>query len=68
MRRSEFVLAEIDFDAAAKILPARADVLYGRGIARRLLGAPRPGDSDIAAAKLLQPDVADEMAKDGVRP
>jgi hypothetical protein len=68
MRRSEIPLAENDFDAATKISPKRAAVLYGRGVARRLMGAQGPGDSDIAAAILLQPDIAEEMAKEGVKP
>ena len=53
MQRREFVLAESDFEAATTIFPKRADVLYGRGLARRALGAAGPGDIDIAAATLL---------------
>jgi tetratricopeptide (TPR) repeat protein len=66
MQRREFVLAEKDFDAATKLAPARADVRYGRGAARRAMGAAVPGDIDIAAAKQLQPEIAEQMEKEGL--
>jgi hypothetical protein len=44
-----------------------AKSLYGRGTARVLKGDGVGGNDDIAAAKAVKPNVADEMARYGVK-
>jgi len=56
-----------DYDAALRINPKHASSLYGRGLAKRRSGNVSGGDGDIAAAKLIQPDIADEFASYGLR-
>jgi hypothetical protein len=41
--------------------------LYGRGLAKIQTGNASGGNSDIAAAKRIQPDIVDEFASYGVR-
>jgi hypothetical protein len=48
--------------------PGYGLALYGRGIVKRLNGDAGGGDDDIAKATALQPDVAAEMARYGVKP
>ncbi|MGB6175067.1 MAG: caspase family protein [Methylocella sp.] len=55
-----------DYDAALQI-KQQASSLYGRGIAKRQTGATAAGDSDIAAAKALDPVIAAEFNRDGIR-
>ena len=56
-----------DYDAALRINPKHASALYGRGIAKLRSGNVAGGNGDIAAAKLIQRDIADEFATYGVR-
>jgi tetratricopeptide (TPR) repeat protein len=56
-----------DYDAALRRDPKIAESLYGRGIARQRKGDTAGGDADIAAAKAVKPDIAEVMAKYGVR-
>jgi uncharacterized caspase-like protein len=58
--------AIVDYDAALRINPKHPSALYGRGIAKRRTGNTAGGDGDIAAAKLIQPDIADEFASYGI--
>jgi hypothetical protein len=55
-----------DYDAALQI-KQQASSLYGRGIAKKQTGNTAEGDSDIAAAKALDPIIAAEFAREGVR-
>ncbi len=55
-----------DYDAALQI-KKQASSLYGRGIAKKQTGDTAAGDSDIAAAKALDPVIAAEFDKDGIR-
>jgi hypothetical protein len=55
-----------DYDAALQI-KRQASSLYGRGIAKKQTGNTAEGDSDIAAAKALDPIIAAEFAREGVR-
>jgi hypothetical protein len=48
-----------------KINPRRAGPLYGRGLAKRKNGDQAGGDADIAAARAIRADIADEYAKYG---
>ena len=47
--------------------PKIAEALYGRGIAHRRKGDEARAAADIAAAKAIKPDVAEELAKRGVK-
>jgi tetratricopeptide (TPR) repeat protein len=55
-----------DYDAALRISPNEAASLYGRGIAEKQTGNAAEGNRDVARAKALRPDIADEFAKYGV--
>lgn len=46
--------------------PGGDTLLYGQGIAKHMLGDTEGGDTDIAAAKQLSPDIAEQFAKWGV--
>jgi tetratricopeptide (TPR) repeat protein len=67
-RKREYERALADYDQALMFNPAYGLALYGRGIVKRLTGDAGGGDDDIAKATALQPDVADEMARYGVKP
>jgi hypothetical protein len=54
-------------DANRTVFPRRSDLLYCRGVAKRLKGDAAGGDADIAAAESLNGDVAEELAKLGVK-
>lgn len=55
-----------DYDRALKLDPRAASSLYGRGMIKLKKGDPT-GGIDIAAAKALEPDIADKMARDGMK-
>jgi tetratricopeptide (TPR) repeat protein len=55
-----------EYDAALQTNPRLAGSLYGRGLAKRKKGDQAGGDADIAAAKAIQADIADEYAKYGM--
>jgi tetratricopeptide (TPR) repeat protein len=56
-----------DYDAALRINPKHASALYGRGIAKLRIGNSVAGNGDIAAAKLIQSNIADEFERYGIR-
>jgi tetratricopeptide (TPR) repeat protein len=56
-----------DYDAALRINPKQASSLYGRGMAKLRTGRAADGQRDIAAAKALQANIADEFATLGIR-
>jgi tetratricopeptide (TPR) repeat protein len=57
-----------DYDAALGAGEAkRATALYGRAIARQRKGDAAGAAADVAAARAIQADIADEMARYGVR-
>jgi hypothetical protein len=56
-----------DYDAALRINPRHASSLYGRGLAKLRTGNSADGNGDIAAAKAVQSDIADEFASYGMR-
>lgn len=58
--------AIVDYDAALKLSPKKASSLYGRGVAKLKTGNAS-GNNDIAAAKAIDPGVADEFQRYGVR-
>ena len=51
-----------DFDAALRANPAFATALYGRGVARLNRHDHKKGEADIAAATLIQGDIAKQFA------
>jgi tetratricopeptide (TPR) repeat protein len=57
-----------DYDAALKLDPKLAGSLYGRGIAKTRKGDRAGGSEDIAQAKVVKADIADEFARYGLRP
>jgi tetratricopeptide (TPR) repeat protein len=56
-----------DYDAALKLDPKLAGSLYGRGIAK-LREGERSGSADLAAAKDIHKNIAEEFARYGLRP
>ena len=58
--------AVADFDAALKLSPKLAGSLYARGVVKLKQGSAAAGNADIAAAKLLQADIAEDYARFGV--
>jgi hypothetical protein len=59
-------LALIGFDAAQQANPRYASSLYGRGIAKRLKGDEAGASADIAAAKQISPEIAEDFERYGV--
>jgi tetratricopeptide (TPR) repeat protein len=51
-----------DYNAALKLDSKQARSLYGRGLAKQRSGDSVGGDADIALAKKIQPNIADEFA------
>jgi hypothetical protein len=50
-----------------RVNPKEASSLYGRGVAKLKKGDSNAGNSDIAAAKAIQADIAEEFARYGVK-
>jgi tetratricopeptide (TPR) repeat protein len=65
-RLGRYAEAWKDFDDAVKRTPDDAKALYGRGLSKARLGGS--GDADFAAAKRLDPDIADKFAREGLTP
>jgi tetratricopeptide (TPR) repeat protein len=57
-----------DFDAALKGDPKLAGSLYGRGLAKLRKGDRNGGSTDMAAAKALKSDIAEEFSRYGLKP
>jgi tetratricopeptide (TPR) repeat protein len=66
IKLGQFDPAIADYSAAVAANPKAASALYGRGYATRKKG-DASGTDDIAAAKAIQPDIADVYAKNGVK-
>jgi tetratricopeptide (TPR) repeat protein len=67
LKLGQFDAALKDYDAALRIEPKLAGSLYGRGIAKQKKGDRSGGNTDIAAAKAIRADIADEFSRYGVR-
>jgi tetratricopeptide (TPR) repeat protein len=65
LKMTNFDLAVSDFTAALAINPKLASALYGRGLAK-LRNEDGSGAADIAAAKALQADIAEEYTRYGI--
>ena len=57
-----------DFDAALKGDPKLAGSLYGRGIAKIRKGDRSGGNTDLASAKAIKSDIAEEFSRYGLKP
>ena len=57
-----------DYDAAVRLDPKRASPLYARAMAEIRLGQKKKAEADVAAARLLDPKIADSYAQYGVKP
>ena len=68
LRLSRLDDAVADYDEALRRNPKQAGSLYGRGLAKLKKGDAVGGDADIAAAKAIQGDIAEEFARYGVTP
>jgi tetratricopeptide (TPR) repeat protein len=68
LRLSRLDDALADYDEALKLNPKQAGSLYGRGLAKLKKGDAAGGEADIAAAKSIQADIAEEFARYGVSP
>ena len=68
LRRKSDVQARATYDTALALAPWQPVALYGRGIAKRRMGDIASGDTDMATAKAIEPDVAQRFAGYGVRP
>lgn len=66
IKLGNFDQAIADYSAAIGLTPKHASALYGRGYAKQKKGDPT-GEADIAAAKRLQPNIAEEFEKNGLK-
>ena len=66
LKMTQFDAAVSDYDAALQMDSKLAFALYGRGLAK-LKNEDATGESDIAAAKTLQADIAEEYVRYGIR-
>jgi tetratricopeptide (TPR) repeat protein len=65
--QEKIALAFADFDAAVKLAPKSAESLFLRAAAFRKKGDNPSADSDLAAAKLLDPNIVAKMAAIGLK-
>lgn len=63
----KYDLAIADYDSISQIDPKAADGLYGRGIAKLKKGDSAGGNADIAAAKVVEADIAEQFGRLGVK-
>jgi tetratricopeptide (TPR) repeat protein len=56
-------LALADYDAAVRANPRNAFAIYGRGTVEQLKGDTAGGNADIAAAKLINPNIAKDFER-----
>lgn len=67
-RQGDDLRAFGDYDAALRIEPAGPRALYGRGLAQVRLGRSADGQADIARARAIQANIAENFAQYGIRP
>jgi tetratricopeptide (TPR) repeat protein len=67
LKMGNFDKAIADYDAALQIDPFHATSLFGRGKARLMKGDETPGSVDIMMAEHAKPDIAEEMARYGIK-
>jgi len=67
LKLGDYDQAIASYDETLKLDPKYADSLYGRGIAKLRKGDTSDGNADIAPAKAIKPDVAEDFAGYGVK-
>jgi tetratricopeptide (TPR) repeat protein len=67
-RARQYDRALADFAEALVVNPSSPTALYGRGMAKRMIGDARGGDEDIETARAMRSRVAEQMAERGVKP
>ncbi|MCC6778657.1 MAG: tetratricopeptide repeat protein [Hyphomicrobiales bacterium] len=67
LKLKDFDAAIADYDAALRFDPTLAAALFGRGLARQGKGDRGGGDIDIAAARAIDPTIARQFDRYGVR-
>jgi regulator of sirC expression with transglutaminase-like and TPR domain len=67
LKSGQLDAAITDYDSVLKLQPKTASSLYGRGVARLKKGDSSGGNADIAAAKAIQANIAEDFARDGVK-
>ena len=69
LKLGQFDKALADYDAAFALtkIPDHADWLYGRGVTKLKKGDAAGGNADIAKAKTIKADIAEEYATYGVK-
>ena len=65
--KGDYARAVADYARAIAIDPHNVFTLYRRGAAKLKLGDAAGGEADIAAAKRMRPDVAEEFTRRGMR-
>jgi tetratricopeptide (TPR) repeat protein len=56
-----------DYNAALRINPKHASALFGRGKAKLKNGDTAGGNADLAAAKAINPEIADDFVSYGIK-
>jgi tetratricopeptide (TPR) repeat protein len=69
LKLGQFDKTLADYDAAFSLtkIPDHADWLYGRGVTKLRKGDTTGGNADIARAKTIKADIAEEYAKYGIK-
>lgn len=67
-RRSDFKLAEKEFDAAAIKLPSYYQAIYARGVARARTGDSSGGEADMKTARGMSSRVEQDLALMDIKP
>jgi hypothetical protein len=57
-----------EYDAVLRVDLKKPYSLYGRGMAKRKKGDIAGGEADMAAAQLIEPEIAEKFAELGLRP
>jgi tetratricopeptide (TPR) repeat protein len=65
LKMGQFGAAIDDYNSALQFDPKLATALYGRGLAKLKQGNSITGETDIAKAKAIQPNIGDEFARYG---
>ena len=68
LRMGDYPRAIADYDEALAANDKIAWSHYGRGIAKLHLGQKEAGEADLAKAKMLDPDIAEQAKKLGIVP
>ena len=67
LKMSDFAKAIVEYNSALQIDPNHARSLYGRGLAKTKTGDKTAGGADMASAVKIDPNVAQEFARFGLK-